>query len=80
TNLQSPQKVQRLLSVLRSRAITHITRNVADALDVLQGEIYMYQEVFSPIIDKMKQKINYLSHLRFCEPLKRRFLKSMEEK
>ncbi|KAJ6648333.1 hypothetical protein Bhyg_03561 [Pseudolycoriella hygida] len=30
-----------------------ITENVADALDVLQGEVYMYQGVFSPTIHKM---------------------------
>ncbi|KAJ6648110.1 hypothetical protein Bhyg_03335 [Pseudolycoriella hygida] len=57
-----------------------VTRNVADALDVLQGEVYMYQGVFSPTIHKMKQKINDLTDLKFCLPLKERILKSVEKR
>ncbi|KAJ6647987.1 hypothetical protein Bhyg_03212 [Pseudolycoriella hygida] len=57
-----------------------VTRNVADALDVLQGEVYMYQGVFSPTIHNMKQKINDLTDLKFCLPLKERILKSVEKR
>ncbi|KAJ6639010.1 hypothetical protein Bhyg_11749, partial [Pseudolycoriella hygida] len=57
-----------------------VTRNVSDALDVLQGEVYMYQGVFSPTIHKMKQKINDLTDLKFCLPLKERILKSVEKR
>ncbi|KAJ6639491.1 hypothetical protein Bhyg_12237 [Pseudolycoriella hygida] len=57
-----------------------ITENVADALDVLQGEVYMYQGVFSPTIHKMTQKINGILDLKYCTALKQRILESIEKR
>ncbi|KAJ6646217.1 hypothetical protein Bhyg_01428 [Pseudolycoriella hygida] len=57
-----------------------LTESLADALDVLQGEVYMYQGVFSPTIHKMSQKINAISDLKFCAVLKQRILESIEKR
>ncbi|KAJ6643581.1 hypothetical protein Bhyg_08544, partial [Pseudolycoriella hygida] len=57
-----------------------LTESLADALDVIQGEVYMYQGVFSPTIHKMSQKINAISDLKFCAVLKQRILESIEKR
>lgn len=57
-----------------------LTENLANALDILQGEKYMYQGVYSPTIHKMKQKIDDIQELAYCLPLKKLILKSIEKR
>lgn len=57
-----------------------ITEPLANALDILQGEKYMYQGVFSPTIHQMKHKISDLQDLTYCLPLKTLILKSIEKR
>lgn len=57
-----------------------ITESLADALDILQGEEYMFLGVYAPTLYQLKEKLKKVSGLEYCMPLKEMILRSIDKR